>query len=647
MKTRSTSSAAALLAMISGFVLLESPHAGAAPDDRLRVRVALEPGGSPSRTVAVQRPRLTPRELRLVRSHSTPERLLARIASRQQDRRALDLRRVSRAVRATGRRLALLSAQLERRGMVVEKVEPLSGSLVARVAAAQLPALKQMPTVGTVSPASELVDQTAAYTSAAIGAPAFWGAGFIGGRGSADVNPVDLQILGDVAQQSNPALAGLTFVVPPGAPHDDPADDSHGTPVTDMAVGHAVTSCPTGVTCSDLDPARKGAAYGVDKVLNWPNSWGTSGQPGEGFDEVAWGLGITQVGSKGSLLAGTADPAEVDNESAAGSPPQPADSLGNQQGDNFVSNLGVVYFNSAGNYGAAGVGCVTYDYVCVGAFDPMGTADPADDTIPSYSSQGPTVGGRKKPDLVAVGSSQLARSDWQTSGRLWRFETGTSFSSPQAAGAALLLMGAGITDPLTVKAILVDSARQGRKTPSDPMGSQTGWQPDWGWGAVDMTQALAERTNFAVNPDTGRLPAIGPEDAHFYSGTTTTAGDRATLVWNRRVQGCPFNATDWSCSVAPYALTNLDLAEYAAAADPCATAPPARDASTSAIDNVEQVRSPGPGDVIYKVSSGPVSGISAEPYAMASTRQTTRLVSPKPQVTIAGADATLGPGEHA
>ncbi|MCW3049343.1 MAG: hypothetical protein JWO74_3627, partial [Solirubrobacterales bacterium] len=42
-----------------------------------------------------------------------------------------------------------------------------------------------------------------------------------------------------------------------------------------------------------------------------------------------------------------------------------------------------------------------------------------------------------------------------------------------------------------------------------------------------------------------------------------------------------------------------------------------------------------------------VSGISAEPYAMASTRQTTRLVSPKPQVTIAGADATLGPGEHA
>src|SRR5258706_10161296 len=158
MKTRSTSSAAALLAVISGLALLESPRAGAAPDDRMRVRVALEPGpgGPASRTFAVRRPRLTPREIRLLRSNRTAVRLLAGIASRQQDRRARELRRLSRPVRATGRRLALLSSQLERRGMVVEKVEPLSGSLVARVAADQLPALERIPMVRAVNAAPEL-----------------------------------------------------------------------------------------------------------------------------------------------------------------------------------------------------------------------------------------------------------------------------------------------------------------------------------------------------------------------------------------------------------------------------------------------------------------------------------------------------------
>src|SRR4051794_37275741 len=98
MKTRSTLSAAALLAAFSGLAFLWSPDVGASPDDWLRVRVSLKPGlaGSPSRTVAVRRPRLTRPEIRLLRSRRIGAHLLARIASRQQDRRAQELDRVSR-----------------------------------------------------------------------------------------------------------------------------------------------------------------------------------------------------------------------------------------------------------------------------------------------------------------------------------------------------------------------------------------------------------------------------------------------------------------------------------------------------------------------------------------------------------------------
>lgn len=101
-----------------------------------------------------------------------------------------------------------------------------------------------------------------------------------------------------------------------------------------------------------------------------------------------------------------------------------------------------------------------------------------------------------------------------------------------AAGAALL-GGAGITDPLAQKAILVNSARLGRATPEAAMGSQIGWQPDWGWGELDLEAAHGQRTNFQTGTVEGG-------SARFYRATPAAAGERATLVWNRR-------ATDSGC----------------------------------------------------------------------------------------------------
>lgn len=261
----------------------------------------------------------------------------------------------------------------------------------------------------------------------------------------------------------------------------------------------------------------------------------------------------------------------------------------------------------------------------VGAFSGGGTTDPSDDTLFGWSSRGPTVAGRKKPDLVAVGDGGLADSYYQTTGSLWKYDTGTSYAAPQVGAGAILLAGAGIRDPKVVKAILIDSARPGRATPAASIGTQTGWLPDWGWGEMNLDAAFHERLNFARD----EVPA---NSALFFKATAQPAGDRATLVWNRRVadckplkQGCYY---DTDSGFRTYTLTNIDLTEYdAATGAPLAT-------SASTVDNVEQVRAPTPAPVVYKVSAGDIDGPAGEPFAIAATRPLTPLATPMPVTSV-------------
>jgi hypothetical protein len=96
-------------------------------------------------------------------------------------------------------------------------------------------------------------------------------------------------------------------------------------------------------------------------------------------------------------------------------------------------------------------------------------------------------------------------------------------------------------------------------------------------------------------------------------------------VWNRRVVG-PLVQT-----IPPQALTlsNLDLFEYDTAQNELA-------ASTSPIDNVEQVRAAQAGAVVYKVEdqSSTVDGLPAEPFALAATNPLIPLAAPKPRVAL-------------
>src|SRR5205823_1319309 len=110
----------------------------------------------------------------------------------------------------------------------------------------------------------------------------------------------------------------------------------------------------------------------------------------------------------------------------------------------------------------------------------------------------------------------------------------------------------------------------------------------------------------------------------FYRATVLP-GDCATFVWNRRVVG-PLVQT-----VPPQALTlsNLDFYEYDSAQNQQA-------ASTSTIDNVEQVWGVQSGTVVYKVKdqSSTVDGLSAEPFALAAKHPLTPLTAPKPAVSL-------------
>jgi len=77
--------------------------------------------------------------------------------------------------------------------------------------------------------------------------------------------------------------------------------------------------------------------------------------------------------------------------------------------------------------------------ISIGAVNPIpaGYVSPSDVVLASFSSWGPTDDGRIKPDLVADGINVL--SSTSTSNNAYAIFSGTSMSSPAAAGSAFLL----------------------------------------------------------------------------------------------------------------------------------------------------------------------------------------------------------------
>ena len=75
--------------------------------------------------------------------------------------------------------------------------------------------------------------------------------------------------------------------------------------------------------------------------------------------------------------------------------------------------------------------------------------------------------------------------------RYWFFQ-GTSMAAPHVSGAAALIASGGITNPDTIRKILETTAKD--------LGP-AGWDPEYGWGLIDVGAAL----NLAANFDEGEV----------------------------------------------------------------------------------------------------------------------------------------------
>lgn len=174
----------------------------------------------------------------------------------------------------------------------------------------------------------------------------------------------------------------------------------------------------------------------------------------------------------------------------------------------------------------------------VGAVNPIssGYTRPQDVVISDFSSWGPTDDGRIKPDVVADGVNLL--SSVATSNTAYAILSGTSMSSPNAAGSLLLLqeyysqLHAGtFMRSATLKGLAIHTANEAGTSPG----------PDYqfGWGLLNMEKAAAVitsnntkhliREEVLGNGNTFSLPIIASGDG-VISATISWTDPKAETV---------------------------------------------------------------------------------------------------------------------
>jgi hypothetical protein len=137
---------------------------------------------------------------------------------------------------------------------------------------------------------------------------------------------------------------------------------------------------------------------------------------------------------------------------------------------------------------------IAKNIISVGAVNPIpgGYSTPADVVLAEFSSWGPADDGRIKPDLVADGVNVL--SSISTSDNAYAIYSGTSMSSPAAAGSSFLLQeyyaklhSGAFMRSATLKGILIHTA--------DEAGPANGPDYQFGYGLIDMPKAASVITS--------------------------------------------------------------------------------------------------------------------------------------------------------
>ena len=242
-------------------------------------------------------------------------------------------------------------------------------------------------------------------------------------------------------------------------------------------------------------------------------------------------------------------------------------------------------------------------------------------TMTDFSSWGPADDGRIKPDIVANGVELL--SPISTDDNRYGWMSGTSMSSPSAAGSAALLVqyyaeffpGEAMRSS-TLKALIIHTATD--------LGN-TGPDYKYGWGlmnaklAADVIADSNDDPNVMIIEDTLADDAINTNN--FTADVNTMI--RATLCWTDP-PGAPIDELD---DRTPCLINDLDLR----ITDPCLTIQPyvldpddpnaAATKGDNVIDNVEQVYFEAPATGTYTVEishKGELTG-GAQDYSLILT----------------------------
>jgi subtilisin family serine protease len=447
-----------------------------------------------------------------------------------------------------------------------------------------------------------------------MGTQSFWNAGYLGGS-------YDVGILDTGVDTTHPAFAGKNFIsrVFLNNGRSDPCFNDDITTVDDK-VGHGTHV--TGIVMSQGSSgyeSYRGVARGLDKTLAlkvgfkctewWFFDSGKS-YPGDVIDAINW------------AFMSASDYADVLNYSFGDAATADDDTFC-QRIDDAVDSFGKLITVSAGNTdlspNVTSPG-IAYNILSIVNVDDHNNTSRGDDTISSTSSRGPTRGGRKKPDLAAPGTAiKSTNDDWED---LLTYDfvemSGTSMAAPHVAGAVALMLNAKVPYAEAIKAVLINTAEDK---------GAVEWDPEWGWGYVDLSRAYTNRGNYKV----GQVqPSPQPGHAEFYKGSTVGNPGKATLVWSRHA------GSSFACPYGPNILNDLDLYAYGESSG-------ARlDRSYSSVDNVEQVQVPGVSSVVLKVDAFCTD--LGEFYALATESGFNPAGGPDFNVSIP--NKTLNPGQQ-
>jgi serine protease AprX len=240
--------------------------------------------------------------------------------------------------------------------------------------------------------------------------------------------------------------------------------------------------------------------------------------------------------------------------------------------DYVVNHYHILWVKSAGNGGyvpptqsapyasTMSTPADNYNGLTVANMDPVNVVDHVSILNPDRnqhairytSSRGPTLKGRKKPDISAPGndtrtcapdpfSYPFSYTKFMDYHDGYRLMGGTSAATPHVGAASLLLHEAGITSPMAKKALLINSADaytdSNQPGPNDPKNNYKGghypvmgseWNRTYGWGYLNMQKAFEERKNVIED----KLTTQNSEKIY---EVDLPIGAKITLVHERRV----------------------------------------------------------------------------------------------------------------